>query len=178
VDGTRAFVCGCATWATLIALEHDGASVIGVIDQPYTDERWVAAGGETQFFHNDAARPCATSGLEDLSKARISTTDPRVDGYMGEQEAAAFAQLAAATRVARFSMDAYAYGLLALGGLDIVVENSLQLHDYAALGPVVEGAGGVVTNWSGEPVGTDDRGEILASASPALHDAALEVLAG
>ncbi len=176
VDGTRAFVCGAASWATLIALEKDGAPVLGIIDQPYTDERWIGVGGETQFARGGETAPARTSGLKDLSRARISTTDPRVDGYMKSAEADAFSRLAAATRIARFSLDAYAYGLLAIGELDIVAETSLQLYDYAALRPVVEGAGGVMTNWRGAPVGSDGDGEVLAAATPELHAAALAVL--
>ena len=178
VDGTRAFVCGAPTWATLIALECDGEPILGLIDQPYTDERWLAAGQSVQFFKSEAAAPAKTSGLKDLSKARISTTDPRIDGYMAGEAVAAFTRLAAAARLARFSYDAYAYGLLAIGELDIVAETSLQRHDYAALKPVVEAAGGVFTNWRGEPVGADDQGEVLAAASPELHAAALEILRG
>ncbi len=177
VDGTRAFVCGAASWTTLIALEHDGSSVLGVIDQPYTDERWLGFGGGAQFVRGGKAFEARTSGLTELSKARISTTDPRQDGYMTAEDVDAFSRLAAATRLARFSLDAYAYGLLAIGELDIVAETSLQLHDYAALKPVVEGAGGVVSNWQGEPLGAEGRGEMLAAATPALHAAALEILA-
>ena len=176
VDGTRAFVCGAASWTTLIALQKDGASVLGLIDQPFTDERWIGFDGGAQFIRGGDAIDARTSGLTDISKARISTTDPRADGYMSAREFDAFARLAAASRVARFSLDAYAYGLLAIGELDIVAETSLQLHDYAALKPVIEGAGGVVSNWRGEAVGSDDRGEMLAAATPDLHAAALEIL--
>lgn len=176
VDGTRAFVCGVASWTTLIALQKDGASVLGLIDQPFTDERWIGFDGGAQFSCGDDMIDARTSGLMDISKARISTTDPRIDGYMGADAVDAFARLAAATRVARFSLDAYAYGLLAIGELDIVAENSLQLHDYAALKPVIEGAGGVVSNWRGGAVGSDDRGEMLAAATPELHAAALKIL--
>lgn len=176
VDGTRAFVSGSPTWTTLIALEKDEVPVIGVVDQPYTDECWIAANGETRFVRGETSVAARTSGVTDLSTARISTTDPRLDGYMNEGAVSAFSRLAGATRLARFSLDAYAYGLLAIGELDIVAETSLQRHDYAALKPVVEGAGGVVTNWRGEPLGSDDRGEMLAAATPALHAAALEIL--
>lgn len=178
VDGTRAFVCGAATWTTLIALEHEGAPMLGLIDQPFTKERWLASNGKTVFQRGGEARTCRTSGVTDLARARISTTDPRPESYFGEGPARVFARLAAASRVARFSMDAYAYALLALGELDVVAENSLQLHDYAALAPVVEGAGGVITNWSGAPLGSDGRGEALAAATPELHAAALAALAG
>ena len=178
IDGTRAFVCGVASWTTLIALEYEEKPVIGLIDQAYTDERWIAADGAARFRHGGVEKECRTSGVDDLSIALISTTDPRPApaGYLYDQEASAFARLADKTRLARFSMDAYAYALLAHGELDLVVEAGLQHHDYAALAPVVEGAGGVITNWAGEPVGSDARGETVAAASPALHAAALEVL--
>lgn len=176
VDGTRAYVCGAPTWTTLIALEHRNAPTLGVIDQPYTDERWIGDGAVTQFFRAGAGNIVRTSGLADISRARISTTDPRADGYMSAAAVDGFARLAAASRLARFSLDAYAYGLLAIGELDIVAETSLQHYDYAALRPVVEGAGGVMTNWRGDPIGSDDNGEALAAATPALHAAALEIL--
>lgn len=176
VDGTRAFVCGVQTWTTLIALEHNAAPVIGLIDQPYTDERWLAVGGQTTFRHGTDVADCCTSSVTELDKARISTTDPRPIAYFNDKEAEAFARLSRQSRVARFSMDAYAYGLLALGEIDLVVEAGLQHHDYAALRPVVEGAGGVMTNWSGEPVGSDERGETIAAATPQLHEAAMKIL--
>lgn len=178
VDGTRAFVCGIPTWATLIALEYEGTPVLGVVDQPYTDELWIGSGAGALFCRGEHERSCRTSGLSDLAKARLTTTDPRAQIYMNDGEADAFAQLSAATRLTRFGLDAYGYGLLALGEIDIVAETGLQLHDYAALKPVVEAAGGVMTNWTGGPVSSDDRGEVLASASPELHSAALAVLAG
>jgi len=178
VDGTRAFICGAPSWVTLIALEYDGASVFGVIDQPFTDERWIGRKGETFFKRAGRSRACRTSGVAELAKARLSTTDPRAVGYFSSKEATAFARLAAETQVERFSLDAYAYGLLAIGELDLVAEATLQRHDYAALTPVVEGAGGVITNWRGEPAGSDPRGEILAAATPGLHAAAMAVLSG
>lgn len=177
VDGTRAFICGAATWATLIALEKDKTPVLGVIDQPFTDERWVGrAGARTIHVRGGNATDCAVSGVETLSRARVSTTDPRRDGYMTGDEAAAFSAVAAKARVARFSLDAYAYGLLALGEVDLVIESSLNHHDYAALIPVVEGAGGVITGWNGESVHASERGRVIASAGPVLHAAALEIL--
>ena len=178
VDGTRAFVCGVASWATLIGLEYDGDPVLGLIDQPYTDERWFGVGGKTIFRRGEDEFECETSGLTEISKARISTTDPRAGEYFRDSEARAFERLTRAGRLARFSLDAYAYGLLAIGELDIILEAGLQRHDYSALAPVVEGAGGVITNWSGEKLGTDDRGETLAAATPQLHEAALAIING
>jgi myo-inositol-1(or 4)-monophosphatase len=178
VDGTRAFICGVASWATLIALEDRGAPVLGLIDQPFTDERWLGiAGAGTTYARGDDRRRCRVSGEGALARARLVTTDPRKEGYFTREEADAFAALAGRTRVARFSLDAYAYGLLALGEIDLVMEASLSHHDYAALIPVVEEAGGVITGWRGESVYESERGRVLAAASPALHRAALEVLA-
>lgn len=178
VDGTRAYICGAVTWTTLIALERGGAPVIGVIDQPYTDERWIGAPSGTTLRLKGASTVCRTSGVTSLGDARISTTDPREDGYFSAAESAAFAALARRCKVARFSLDAYAYGLLAMGALDLVVESSLKHHDYAALKPVVEGAGGVITDWTGAPLGGCARGRIVAAATPDLHTAALEMLRG
>ncbi len=178
VDGTRAFMCGASSWATLIALEHESSPVMGLIDQPFTDERWLGGAGETLYMRGGQDSAARTSGLTDIAKARLSTTDPLATGYFSDAEAAAFARVAKASRVARYSLDAYAYGLLAIGELDIVIESGLQRYDYAALIPVVEGAGGVVTNWQGEAPGADDKGELIATATPELHRAALEVLKG
>lgn len=179
VDGTRAFICGIASWATLIALERNGAPRLGLIDQPFTDERWIGlSGAGTAYARGAERRACRTSGLEALEGARVVTTDPRKEGYFTRDEAEAFAAVAAKTRLARFSLDAYAYGLLALGEVDLVMEASLNHHDYAALIPVVEGAGGVITGWKGENVHTSERGRVLAAASEGLHAAALEITSG
>ncbi len=176
VDGTRAFICGAPSWASLIALEHNARPVIGVIDQPFTDERWRGSPAGALYSRGGKSKECRTSGLTSLSAARLSTTDPRREAYFSEHEAAAFTALAAQCRVARFSLDAYAYGILALGELDLVVESNLKRHDFAALAPIVEGAGGVISGWRGEMIGECPRGRIIASASEALHRAALAVL--
>lgn len=177
VDGTRAFICGAATWTTLIALERNGFPVIGLIDQPFTDERWVGAGGRAIWRRAGVERACRTSGVRRLDEARVSTTDPREAAYFTAAEADAFRELAAACRVARFSLDAYAYGLLAMGEIDLVVESGLKHYDFAALVPIVVGAGGVITDWDGAAPGACPRGRIVAAATPALHEAALGRLA-
>lgn len=178
VDGTRAFVCGVSTWATLIGLEKNGQPALGLIDQPFTDERWIGAAGRAFYRRGGDERPCRTSGVTELKRARLSTTDPRREAYFTGEEAEAFAVVAARSQVTRFSLDAYAYGLLAVGELDLVVESSLKHHDYCALVSVVEGAGGVITGWKGEPLGDCVRGRIVAAATPELHQAALESLRG
>jgi len=177
IDGTRAYVCGTTSWLTLIALEYKGHAVLGVLDQPFTGERWVATCEETIFIHQNNKRKCQTSALDRLDRARITTTDPRrTQAYFDAAGADAFKKLSLATRLARFSLDAYGYGLLALGEIDIILESGLARHDYAALEPVIVGAGGVITNWSGNPLGSDDNGEVLACANKTLHEQALMLL--
>ena len=176
VDGTRAFVCGAATWATLIALEYEGVPVMGVIDQPFTDEHWIGFGGSTTYRRDGESHNCSTSGVTEIDKARITTTDPRPTAYFDDAAAEKFARLSDAARLTRFGYDAYGYALLALGEIDVVAESGLHHHDYAALIPVIEGAGGVATDWRGEPVWSTDAGEVLAAATPELHQAALDIL--
>ncbi len=178
VDGTRSFICGAPTWTTLIALEIDREPTLGVIDQPYTRERWCGTPGQTTMVHGGSVRIARTSGCTRLADARISTTDPREVAYFNDAEAAAFAHVAGACKLARFSMDAYAYALLAVGQLDLVVESGLAHYDYAALAPVVRGAGGVITNWEGGRFDADAGGRLLAAATPELHAQACTMLAG
>ncbi|MEM1033360.1 MAG: inositol monophosphatase family protein [Myxococcota bacterium] len=181
VDGTRSFICGVPTWTTLIALEAPppaGEPLIGIIDQPCIGERWVGAAGQTRFRpRSGTAEPVTTSGCTRLEDAKVATTDPRpVGGPFTATEAEAFRRIAAAARLARFSMDAYAYALLASGMLDLVVEAGLGHHDYAALAPVVRGAGGVITNWKGGPFDAEAGGRVVAAATAELHEAALRLL--
>jgi myo-inositol-1(or 4)-monophosphatase len=113
VDGTRAFMCGGATWTTLIALEYEGAHVLGLIDQPFTDERWIAFDGVTRYARGGKSETVRTSGLTDISKARISTTDPLATGYFTENEAAAYLRVAAASRAIRWMLTHTAFWRLA-----------------------------------------------------------------
>lgn len=178
VDGTRSFICGAPTWTTLIALEFEHEPTLGIIDQPYIGERWCGVPGQTTVTHRGSVRVARTSGCTRLDDARISTTDPREVAYFTAEEASAFDRVAASCKLARFSMDAYAYALLAVGQLDLVVESGLAHYDYAALAPVVRGAGGVVSDWNGDHFNADAGGRLLAAATPELHAAARAALAG
>jgi histidinol phosphatase-like enzyme (inositol monophosphatase family) len=178
IDGTRAYVCGVPSWTTLIGLEEHGSPVVGVVDQPFLGERWVGGADGTLYIRGGEAVRARTSGRTRLETARVSTTDPRAGGAFTHAEAEAFDAVARRTPLQRFSMDAYGYGLLALGTLDLVIESTLKHYDYAALVPVVRGAGGVITDWDGGLPGSDPRGRIVAAANPALHAAALEHLRG
>ncbi len=177
VDGTRAFVCGAATWTSLIALEKHKRPLIGVIDQGYNDERWVGAPGGTVFVQRGNISPCQTSGVKRLADARLATTDPIEGEIFNAAQSKAFYAVHAKIQLARFSLDAYAYGLLASGHLDLVIEAGLKRHDFSALQPVVEGAGGVFTDWDGGEVSEEKGGRVIAAATPDLHQEVMSVIA-
>ena len=173
IDGTRAFICGLPSWTTLIALLANDAPLVGVIDVPRLDERYVGTGEQGWLLTSGEEQPLRTSGCGSLAEARLATTDPHLfDGI----ETEAFERVRRSTRVARYGLDAYGYARLAAGQLDLVVESGLHPHDYHALVPVVRAAGGAIGNWEG---GTDlSAGRILAAASEALFEEAVKVLAG
>ncbi len=171
IDGTRAFIAGRPLFGTLVALLVDGVPVLGIIDQPIIGDRWVGrAGGVTTF----RGQPCRTRVCPTLSAAHVGTTGPQ---HLSPDEWVQFQKLAAATRDTLYGGDCHNYGLLASGHLDLVVEAGLKLHDYAALVPVVEGAGGRMTDWSGLPLSADSDGRVIAAGDPALIAPAMAVLA-
>ena len=173
IDGTRAFITGRPTFGTLVALLDGGTPILGVIDQPITGERWIgAAGQQTRFvgaYGAAGCRPCPA-----LDQAELSCTAPEIFDPM---QARAFARLSAAARRTSWGGDCYAYGLLALGGIDVIAEAGLKVWDWAALVPVIEGAGGRVTDWRGQPLHPDGDGTVLAVGDPALLGPALTLLA-
>jgi histidinol phosphatase-like enzyme (inositol monophosphatase family) len=170
IDGTRAFIAGRPLFGTLIALVIDGWPAIGVIDQPILNERWVGAIGRPTLFNG---RPTATRACRDLADALLATTSPAL---FGDGELHAFEHLDAAVRSVVLGGDCYNYGTLASGWLDIVVETGLKLHDFAALVPVVEGAGGRMCDWSGDPLTAASAGDVIAAGDPARIDDILEAL--
>lgn len=172
IDGTKAFITGRPTFGTLVALLHRGRPVLGVIDQPVVRDRWVGAAGRRTSFNGADASVRACAGL---GAATLNTTSPDL---FGEDELAAFRRVASASKLTMYGGDCYAYGLLAAGFLDLVVEAGLKLHDYAALLPVVEGAGGLVTDWTGGPLGRPDmsagaEARVLAAGDRRAHAEAL-----
>ena len=172
VDGTKAFIAGIPVWGTLIALCKDGLPIAGIMSQPFTDERFVGTGDITKYFHKNNEMKISTSENSNLSDAIIMTTTP--DMFKGE-EGTAFQALSGKCKLARYGADCYAYCVLAAGQIDLVVEAGLNFYDIAAIVPIIEGAGGVVSDWSGNP--NPKGGKILATANPEMHDKALEILA-
>lgn len=170
IDGTRAFISGNPLWGTLLALLHQGKPVLGVIDIPMLDERWIGAAGSPARLNG---QECRVSACSELRNAILYATSP--DIFEGA-EMAAFDALTGAARMRRYGGDCYSYGLLASGHVDLVVEAGLQPYDYLALQPVIEGAGGVITDWSGQPLSLESQGRVVAAATPQLHRQAMRVL--
>ena len=171
IDGTRAFICGAPTWGVLIAVADAGGPVYGLIDQPYTGERFEGGWGRARLSGPRAETPLAVRDAGDLSQATVMTTFPEVGT---PDDGAAFARVAAQARLTRYGMDCYAYALLALGHVDLVIEAGLQPYDIAAPMAVVRAAGGIVTDWQGGDAA--GGGHVIAAATPALHRAAMDLL--
>ncbi|AZI35915.1 putative inositol-1-monophosphatase [Caenibius tardaugens NBRC 16725] len=172
IDGTAAFLAGRPIFGTLIALLVDGFPVLGVIDQAITGERWLGVAGQPTTLNGTEVH---TRACKDLSSATIGTTGPHYfDDHQGEH----FMGLAAKTDHRRMVMggDCYNYAALATGQLDIVCEAGLKLHDFAALVPVVEGAGGVMCDWNGDPLHAGSDGHVLAIGDPARLEDVIEAL--
>ena len=172
IDGTKAFITGMPVFGTLIGLLHEGRPVLGVIDQPIMDERWLGVAGQPSTFNGQPIRTRACPGL---SSASMYSTAPIMFNAETEPRHRA---LAHGVKLFRWGGDCYVYGLLASGFVDLVVEAGLKLHDFAALIPVIEGAGGIVTDWRGKPVDRDSDGSIVAAGDPATHAAAQDILSG
>lgn len=173
IDGTVSFMAGRPIFGTLIALLEDDWPVMGVIDQCINHERWVGATGYPTTLNGAAvsARSCSA-----LSEAALATSGPQ---YFSQHDGDHFMALAAKTAHKRmlFGGDCYNYALLASGHIDIVVEAGLKLHDFAALVPVIIGSGGMMSDWSGDPLHAASDGHIIAVGDPARLDDVLEALA-
>src|SRR5690606_26041695 len=157
--GTKSFVSGMPTFGTLIALLRGSRPYLGVIDMPALGERWVGLAGQASVFNGE---PCRTRKGVGLADAVLYSTSP-------EQFAGA--------DLPRYAGDCYAYGLLASGLIDAVVEATLQPYDYLSLVRIIEGAGGVVTDWEGRALHIESDGRVLAAATPELHAQMLRALA-
>jgi histidinol phosphatase-like enzyme (inositol monophosphatase family) len=165
IDGTRAFLTGRPLFGTLIGLLHKGRPVLGLIDQAVTRERWIGVAGQPTRFTSPmggtaACRPCAS-----LATAELSCTSPDIFDAAGT---ARFDRVRQAARRVTWGGDCYAYGLIALGLVDAVVEGTLKPWDWAALVPVIEGAGGRMTDWQGQALTLHSKGEVIAVGDAAL----------
>ena len=176
IDGTRSFILGQMHWATLIAL-HDGERVVaGVAHQPYVGESFVAtAGGRSEWRRvGDASHARARVAAPSVDDAVVACTDPKM--FETPDERAAFDRVANAARFTRWGGDCYAYCLLAMGLIDIVIEASLHAYDVQALIPIVESAGGAITTWTGGRC--DEGGAVVACGDRTLLPSVLARLEG
>ncbi|MEO5335808.1 MAG: histidinol-phosphatase [Magnetospirillum sp. WYHS-4] len=172
IDGTQGFVTGKPLFGSLIALTYKGRPVVGVIETPATGERWVGVKGRPTLFDGREVRVRACA---DLARGWLYATTPHM--FAGA-EAEAFDRLRGRVKKSLYGADCYAYGLLANGTVDLVCEASLKPYDYCALVPVVEGAGGVISDWEGRPLTVASGSRVLAAGDAAAHRAALTALAG
>ena len=172
IDGTKSFISGVPLFGTLIALAQRGRPIVGIIDQPISRERWIGAVGRPTTLNGVPVRCRACASL---AAATSFSTSP--DMFRGA-DAAAFARVASAAKLVRFGADCYAYGLLAGGFIDLVIEASLKPYDFSAMMPIVEGAGGVATDWAGVPLSIASDGRVLVAGDKRAHKAALALLAG
>lgn len=172
IDGTTSFIAGRPIFGTLIALLQDGWPVLGVIDQAIAGERWVGRIGEGTTFNG---KPVRSAACRELSDAVLATTSPHLfdnhqaDHFMGLAKSVA-------ERKIIYGGDCYNYGLVASGHVDLVCEAGLKLHDFAALVPVVEGAGATMCDWNGDPLNAESVGEVLAIGDPARLEDVLEAM--
>ncbi len=170
IDGTKAFITGKPCFGTLIALAHGGRPVLGIIDQAITDERWLGIAGQGSTLNGKAVavRACPT-----LAKAYAYTTGPE---HFDAETRPGWDRIAASVKLPRYGADCYAYALLATGFVDVVVEAGLKPYDYAALVPVIQGAGGIVTDWDGRALDLNSNGRVCAAGDVRVHGEALAVL--
>ncbi|MGC6472892.1 MAG: histidinol-phosphatase [Parvibaculales bacterium] len=172
IDGTRAFITGLPIWGTLISLNHDGTPVLGVFDQPFTGERMTGAEGQPTHFWKDGHHlETATRDCSGLADAVIATTDPRF--FVNAPGEIQMNRVLETAKLMRYGGDCYNYAMLACGQLDAVIEQGLQAYDIQALIPIIEGAGGKITDWQGGSAASG--GQVLACGSAGLHAELLEL---
>ncbi|ABQ68793.1 histidinol-phosphatase [Rhizorhabdus wittichii] len=170
IDGTRAFIAGRPLFGTLIALVEDRQPVLGVIDQPIARDRWVGASGQLTMFNGVPVRSRACARLAD---AHLGSTSPAL---FAASDYDRFARVSAAAGDVLWGGDCHNYGLTASGHLDAVIESGLKLHDFAALVPVIEGAGGRMTDWQGRPLDANSAGDVIAVGDDRLIEQIVALL--
>src|SRR5690606_12279565 len=172
IDGTRGFVAGTPMWGLLLGLTAGGKPIAGFMRQPFLGETYVGSPLGGHLLTADGAISLATSRTQRLEDAILCCTHPNM--FRSERDRAVFQAVESATRFSRLGTDCYGYGLLARGFVDLIVEGGLERYDILPLVPIVEAAGGVVTDWEGRaPL---EGGNVVAAANAALHAAALEAI--
>jgi myo-inositol-1(or 4)-monophosphatase len=173
IDGTKSFIAGMPAWGTLIALLRSGEPVFGMMNQPFTRERFSGDGGAAHYRGPAGERALRVRSCAALSEAMLFTTSPRL---MNGDDRATFGRVEDAVRLSRYGGDCYAYCMLAAGHVDLVIETELKPYDVLALVPIIMGAGGVITTWEGDT--PNAGGRIVAAGDKRVHAAALAMLKG
>ncbi len=171
IDGTRAFISGIPVWGTLIGLTRKGVPVYGMMNQPFTGERFSGDNGSANYSGPSGGRRLSVRRCASLKEATTFTTSPLL---MNPDDRARYGRVENAARLSRYGGDCYSYCMLAAGHLDLVIETGLKSYDIAGLIPIVTGAGGVVTTWDGKPA--QGGGRIIAAGDPRVHEAAMKLL--
>jgi histidinol phosphatase-like enzyme (inositol monophosphatase family) len=173
IDGTRAFIAGLPLWTTLIGLRHQGHPAVGAIGQSYLGEVFVGSARGSRLIRAGAEKPLQVRRCAGLGEALIATTDHNI--FTGAK-LDAWDSVRRAARLARYGCDAYAYAMVAMGTLDLVVETNLKAWDIEAALPLMEGAGGFITDWRGKPIGRNG-GQIVIAGDRRVLDETLAILA-
>ena len=171
IDGTRGYLSGTPTWGVLISIANEAGPIYGLIDQPYIQERFEGGFGQAVVNGPMGAAPLQCRAPRPLAQAIMLSTFPEIGT---PAEGAAFRRVVPNVRLVRYGMDCYGYALLAAGQVDLVIEAGLQAYDVQAPIAVIEAAGGIVTNWQGQPA--YQGGQVLAAANPDIHAAAMALL--
>ncbi|WP_296040330.1 histidinol-phosphatase [uncultured Agrobacterium sp.] len=173
IDGTRAFISGVPVWGTLIGFQSGDRARMGLMDQPFTGERYYADGEKAWYTGPEGEKQIRTRACSSLSDAILFTTSPHI---FTAPEAERYGAVQDKVRLFRYGVDCYAYALLAAGHVDLVIESGLKPYDVGALIPIIEQAGGIITTWDGAR--PEEAGRIIAAGSKAVHEEALALLSG
>jgi len=171
IDGTRSFVAGKYDFGTLLTVVNNKKVIVGVIDCPALEERWACYGDAATEVNGVTTECKSVQKLEDAVMATTSSHE------FGMKKWRAYQSLESSVKVTTTGSDCYNYGLLASGHIDLIAEKLTAPHDYLPLTKIVEGAGGIMTDWEGKKLKlNDEHVYVLASASEQLHKLALEKL--
>lgn len=172
IDGTGPYIAGIPVFGTLIGLARGGKPLLGVADHPVTRERWTGAQGLPSRLNGKTVR---TRHGAPLAAAMMSSSSP---DFYAPAEWERYQRLRREVSWSVYGGSCYAYMQLASGRIDLSVDCSMDLYDILPLVPVIEGAGGIVTDWAGRRIDSEWKGQVLAGGDPAVHAQALRILGG
>ena len=171
IDGTRSYVAGIPAWGTLIGLRYNGQPVAGLMSQPFTGERFFGEKAGSFLQYEGIQKSLTTRNCKSINEAVLLNTTPAL---FNEKERAKFEHVEKQVRLVRYGTDCYGYAMLATGHADLVIESNMKIHDIFALIPIIEGAGGIITDWQGNSA--SNGGQILACGDKRLHESLIKKL--